>query len=131
MDTVQKLPTNSESNIMRCSTVPRFKYLPIRWSTFFFMRIIYLFMFIEAFVDIFVFYWTSFNFALWEFCFLHNILLLHSSFHLNISITKSLTFVFYTVLQHCRQGTQRGHQHQHLRMMFTQEIPGRVSQMMI
>lgn len=34
-DTVQKLPTNSESNIMRCSTVPRFKYLPIRlisWS---------------------------------------------------------------------------------------------------
>ncbi|XP_047980525.1 conserved oligomeric Golgi complex subunit 1 [Salvia hispanica] len=29
MDTVQKLPTNSESNIMRCSTVPRFKYLPI------------------------------------------------------------------------------------------------------
>lgn len=29
-DTVQKLPTNSESNILRCSTVPRFKYLPIR-----------------------------------------------------------------------------------------------------
>lgn len=29
LDTVQKLPTNSESNIMRCSTVPRFKYLPI------------------------------------------------------------------------------------------------------
>ena len=29
-DTVQKLPTNSESNIMRCSSVPRFKYLPIR-----------------------------------------------------------------------------------------------------
>lgn len=29
VDTVQKLPTNSESNIMRCSTVPRFKYLPI------------------------------------------------------------------------------------------------------
>ncbi|KAL0309490.1 UNVERIFIED_CONTAM: Conserved oligomeric Golgi complex subunit [Sesamum radiatum] len=29
MDTVQKLPTNCESNIMRCSTVPRFKYLPI------------------------------------------------------------------------------------------------------
>lgn len=28
-DTVQKVPTNSESNIMRCSTVPRFKYLPI------------------------------------------------------------------------------------------------------
>ncbi|GJT30455.1 conserved oligomeric Golgi complex subunit 1 [Tanacetum coccineum] len=28
-DTMQKLPTNSESNIMRCSTVPRFKYLPI------------------------------------------------------------------------------------------------------
>lgn len=28
-DTVQKLPTNTESNIMRCSTVPRFKYLPI------------------------------------------------------------------------------------------------------
>ncbi|XP_010272820.1 PREDICTED: conserved oligomeric Golgi complex subunit 1-like [Nelumbo nucifera] len=28
-DTVQKLPTNSESNVMRCSTVPRFKYLPI------------------------------------------------------------------------------------------------------
>ncbi|KAF5459309.1 hypothetical protein F2P56_023265 [Juglans regia] len=28
-DTVQKLPNNSESNIMRCSTVPRFKYLPI------------------------------------------------------------------------------------------------------
>ncbi|KAL1814193.1 hypothetical protein ACET3Z_024258 [Daucus carota] len=28
-DAVQKLPTNSESNIMRCSTVPRFKYLPI------------------------------------------------------------------------------------------------------
>lgn len=28
-DTVQKLPSNSESNIMRCSTVPRFKYLPI------------------------------------------------------------------------------------------------------
>ncbi|KAG2719015.1 hypothetical protein I3760_03G246700 [Carya illinoinensis] len=28
-DTVQKLPANSESNIMRCSTVPRFKYLPI------------------------------------------------------------------------------------------------------
>ncbi|GAV81921.1 Vps51 domain-containing protein [Cephalotus follicularis] len=28
-DTVQKLATNSESNIMRCSTVPRFKYLPI------------------------------------------------------------------------------------------------------
>ncbi|KNA21568.1 hypothetical protein SOVF_041930 isoform B [Spinacia oleracea] len=28
-DTVQKLPTNSESNIMRCSTVPRFKYLPV------------------------------------------------------------------------------------------------------
>ncbi|XP_024987145.1 conserved oligomeric Golgi complex subunit 1-like [Cynara cardunculus var. scolymus] len=27
--TTQKLPTNSESNIMRCSTVPRFKYLPI------------------------------------------------------------------------------------------------------
>ncbi|KAK6147257.1 hypothetical protein DH2020_018169 [Rehmannia glutinosa] len=30
MDTAQKLPTNSESNIMRCSVVPRFKYLPIR-----------------------------------------------------------------------------------------------------
>ncbi|KAK4488191.1 hypothetical protein RD792_003934 [Penstemon davidsonii] len=29
MDTVQKLPSNSESNTMRCSTVPRFKYLPI------------------------------------------------------------------------------------------------------
>ncbi|XP_057971272.1 conserved oligomeric Golgi complex subunit 1 [Malania oleifera] len=29
MDSVQKLPTNSESNIMRCSVVPRFKYLPI------------------------------------------------------------------------------------------------------
>ncbi|CAN6872827.1 unnamed protein product [Brassica oleracea] len=28
-DTAQKLPTNSESNIMPCSTVPRFKYLPI------------------------------------------------------------------------------------------------------
>ncbi|KAF3649668.1 LOB domain protein 6 [Capsicum annuum] len=28
-DTAQKLPTNSESNIMRCSEVPRFKYLPI------------------------------------------------------------------------------------------------------
>ncbi|TYI85676.1 hypothetical protein E1A91_D04G012000v1 [Gossypium mustelinum] len=28
-DTIQKLPTNSESNIMRCSVVPRFKYLPI------------------------------------------------------------------------------------------------------
>ncbi|GER41873.1 Vps51/Vps67 family (components of vesiculartransport) protein, partial [Striga asiatica] len=28
-DSVQKLPTNSESNIMRCSIVPRFKYLPI------------------------------------------------------------------------------------------------------
>ncbi|KAL9997247.1 putative oligomeric Golgi complex subunit 1 protein [Helianthus debilis subsp. tardiflorus] len=28
-DTMQKLPTHSESNIMRCSTVPRFKYLPI------------------------------------------------------------------------------------------------------
>ncbi|KAL2324903.1 hypothetical protein Fmac_023961 [Flemingia macrophylla] len=28
-DTVQKLPTNSESNVLRCSTVPRFKYLPI------------------------------------------------------------------------------------------------------
>ncbi|GAB4835330.1 Golgi transport complex subunit 1 [Ancistrocladus abbreviatus] len=28
-DTVQKLPTNSESNLLRCSTVPRFKYLPI------------------------------------------------------------------------------------------------------
>ncbi|PIN16662.1 Low density lipoprotein B-like protein [Handroanthus impetiginosus] len=28
-DTVQKLPTNTESNIMRCSVVPRFKYLPI------------------------------------------------------------------------------------------------------
>ncbi|OMP12732.1 Vacuolar protein sorting-associated protein 51 [Corchorus olitorius] len=28
-DTMQKLPTNSESNIMRCSVVPRFKYLPI------------------------------------------------------------------------------------------------------
>ncbi|XP_072956328.1 conserved oligomeric Golgi complex subunit 1 [Typha angustifolia] len=31
MDTVQKLPTksNTDSNIMRCSQVPRFKYLPI------------------------------------------------------------------------------------------------------
>lgn len=29
MDTVQKLPTNSESNIMQCSRVSRFKYLPI------------------------------------------------------------------------------------------------------
>jgi hypothetical protein len=28
-DTVKKLPTNSESNIMCCSSVPRFKYLPI------------------------------------------------------------------------------------------------------
>ncbi|XP_068644309.1 conserved oligomeric Golgi complex subunit 1 [Aristolochia californica] len=28
-DFVQKLPSNTESNIMRCSTVPRFKYLPI------------------------------------------------------------------------------------------------------
>nr|XP_043610287.1 conserved oligomeric Golgi complex subunit 1 [Erigeron canadensis] len=28
-DTTQKLLTSSESNIMRCSTVPRFKYLPI------------------------------------------------------------------------------------------------------
>lgn len=28
-DAVQKLPTNTESNILRCSTVPRFKYLPI------------------------------------------------------------------------------------------------------
>ncbi|KAK8967764.1 hypothetical protein KSP40_PGU004986 [Platanthera guangdongensis] len=33
MDTVQKLPTksNAESNILRCSVVPRFKYLPIRY----------------------------------------------------------------------------------------------------
>ncbi|XP_010277809.1 PREDICTED: conserved oligomeric Golgi complex subunit 1-like [Nelumbo nucifera] len=28
-DSMQKLHTNTESNIMRCSTVPRFKYLPI------------------------------------------------------------------------------------------------------
>ncbi|KAI3895448.1 hypothetical protein MKW92_043926 [Papaver armeniacum] len=28
-DTQRKLPSNSESNIMRCSVVPRFKYLPI------------------------------------------------------------------------------------------------------
>ncbi|KAI3843198.1 hypothetical protein MKX03_009797 [Papaver bracteatum] len=28
-DTQRKLPSNSESNIMRCSIVPRFKYLPI------------------------------------------------------------------------------------------------------
>ncbi|KAH9622783.1 hypothetical protein KSS87_007379 [Heliosperma pusillum] len=28
-DTAQKLPTSGESNILRCSTVPRFKYLPI------------------------------------------------------------------------------------------------------
>ncbi|KAJ8646016.1 hypothetical protein MRB53_007764 [Persea americana] len=28
-NTVQKLPSNSESNILRCSSVPRFKYLPI------------------------------------------------------------------------------------------------------
>ncbi|KAL0854351.1 hypothetical protein Bca101_059503 [Brassica carinata] len=28
-DTAQKQPTNSESNIMPCSTVPHFKYLPI------------------------------------------------------------------------------------------------------
>ncbi|KAG9144662.1 hypothetical protein Leryth_024123 [Lithospermum erythrorhizon] len=28
-DTTQKFSTSSESNIMRCSTVPRFKYLPI------------------------------------------------------------------------------------------------------
>ncbi|OUZ99293.1 hypothetical protein BVC80_717g12 [Macleaya cordata] len=28
-DGVRKLPSNTESNIMRCSTVPRFKYLPI------------------------------------------------------------------------------------------------------
>ncbi|KAG8389585.1 hypothetical protein BUALT_Bualt02G0244400 [Buddleja alternifolia] len=27
--TLKKLPTNSESNMMRCSIVPRFKYLPI------------------------------------------------------------------------------------------------------
>ncbi|KAF5187245.1 conserved oligomeric Golgi complex subunit 1-like, partial [Thalictrum thalictroides] len=27
--TAQKLPSNTESNTMRCSTVPRFKYLPI------------------------------------------------------------------------------------------------------
>lgn len=33
-DTSQKLPTNSESNIMRCSDVPRFKYLPIRLIPF-------------------------------------------------------------------------------------------------
>ena len=32
-DTVQKLPSNSESNIMRCSSVPRFKYLPIRFAS--------------------------------------------------------------------------------------------------
>lgn len=37
-DTVQKLPTNSESNIMRCSTVPRFKYLPIRLEFCFFSQ---------------------------------------------------------------------------------------------
>ncbi|XP_073297134.1 conserved oligomeric Golgi complex subunit 1-like isoform X2 [Primulina huaijiensis] len=29
VDTIQKLPSNSESNLMRCSAVPRFKYLPI------------------------------------------------------------------------------------------------------
>lgn len=34
VDTVQKLPTNSESNIMRCSSVPRFKYLPIRSGSY-------------------------------------------------------------------------------------------------
>ncbi|KAF6176443.1 hypothetical protein GIB67_010080 [Kingdonia uniflora] len=28
-DTTQKLPSNTQSNILRCSTVPRFKYLPI------------------------------------------------------------------------------------------------------
>ncbi|CAA2991649.1 conserved oligomeric Golgi complex subunit 1 [Olea europaea subsp. europaea] len=33
MDTVQKLPTNSESNILQCSRVPRFKYLPISAPT--------------------------------------------------------------------------------------------------
>ncbi|KAK7856773.1 hypothetical protein CFP56_021540 [Quercus suber] len=33
-DTVQKLPTNSEFNIMRCSTVPHFKYLPISAPAF-------------------------------------------------------------------------------------------------
>lgn len=30
MDTVQKLPSNTESNVLRCSIVPRFRYLPIR-----------------------------------------------------------------------------------------------------
>lgn len=39
-DTMQKLPTNSESNIMRCSTVPRFKYLPIRFILRFFIYIL-------------------------------------------------------------------------------------------
>ncbi|XP_059647293.1 conserved oligomeric Golgi complex subunit 1 [Cornus florida] len=29
MDSMQRMPSNSESNVMRCSTVPRFKYLPI------------------------------------------------------------------------------------------------------
>ncbi|XP_006858729.2 conserved oligomeric Golgi complex subunit 1 [Amborella trichopoda] len=28
-DTVQKLPTNAESNILRCATIPRFLFLPI------------------------------------------------------------------------------------------------------
>ncbi|GAB2287118.1 hypothetical protein Dimus_021504 [Dionaea muscipula] len=31
-NTMQKLSTNSESNVMRCCTVPRFKYLPISAS---------------------------------------------------------------------------------------------------
>ena len=43
-DTIQKLLTNSESNIMRCSVVPRFKYLPIR-SAFYSSFLCYTFFF--------------------------------------------------------------------------------------
>lgn len=69
METMQKVPTNSESNIMRCSTVPRFKYLPIRWSALSFVGIIiYSFVFINAYASIFVFYGTFLNFNLQEFC---------------------------------------------------------------
>lgn len=65
VDTVQKLPSNSESNIMRCSTVPRFKYLPIRWAPE--EKAVALMLFVSVFssalnrLDI-IFYWILYWF---------------------------------------------------------------------
>lgn len=148
-DTVQKLPTNSESNIMRCSSVPRFKYLPIRLA---FLYLVITFWVLST--CIFVWWaqsllsnliwlplllncgssFSRFSSPVWCWCFVSC-----QSTPLPISwlqpgrftalLLTTVTYACYLVLQHYHHEVQLRRLFQRLRKISLQEIPGKFTQM--